>query len=317
MATPQNPDNPISEDVGLLPSVDYGYRLLPSNLDVQWANGVLTCAVFDKAFSISPQGLNSQRLVINLEFDLQTEECEKLILALKNNRVNSVMTPSSFIDPSGVLKEVVVYADSFELGRSVYGRQTITITFVTDTASSILNWKTSNFVDVDIISSSSSAESLETFDIVYADKTFYYIPEDVSKETVEEKYESDIIKAAKDVGLVYYLPMELRTPVNLSLQPDYFMNDYQNSYPIRAWKGDWTYDYQSLQISCESVHTKQLKCILHFLEHLYGYKNFRISDFMDDEHWWNCQQWQHSWTVGDYHNLQLVINQNHLPKNFK
>jgi hypothetical protein len=311
MATPQNPDNPISEEFGLLPSIDYEYRLLPSELEVQWANGIITSAVFDKYFAIAPQGLNSQRLVIGLEFDLTLAECEKLLSALKNNKVNNVMTPSSFIDPSGLLKETILYVDSIDLGRSVYGRQTVKVNFVTDTTSSILNWRTSNFVNVDIIDEDSEVKSLKAYDIVYSDKEFFYLPRDVSEEEIEENYESDVIAAAKDICKKYYLP------VDLSFQPDYFMNDYQNSYPIRAWKGESTYDYKEISVTCASMHIKQLKCALHFLEHTYGHKNFRIKEFMDDEYWWTCQQWQHSWIAGDYHSLQIVISQNHLPKNFK
>jgi hypothetical protein len=317
MATPKNPENPISEDVGLLPSMDYGYRLVPSKVEIQWVNGVITIGIFDKHYALTPQGINSQRLVINLEFDLTLAECEKLVQALKDNKVNTVMTPSSFIDPSGVLKEVVIYADSLEITDSVTGRQTISVSFVTDTASSVIHWRTSNFVDVDIIDADSEVAELSIFDIVYSDKAFYYIPRDVSAEEIEEDYDSDFIAAAKDIGKKWYLPLEVRMPIQNSIQPDYFVNDFQNSYPIRSWKGESTYDYQNIQISCESIHKRQLKCVLHFLEHMYGCRNFRIEEMMNDEYWWTCQQWQHSWVAGDYHSFAMIVGQNHLPKNFK
>lgn len=316
MSTPYNPKENISTSHGLLLQKDQTYRLVPFDCSFEWQCGVFSSSIFDKAYQISMQGFNSMRIAVSLNFDLSEEEAEKTIRALKNNQVNTVMTPCSYIDPSGILKEMMVYPDNISITNAENGRIKLQLNMVTDTASPIVKWKTSFFANAVVYDNATTGVTkLDRFDIVRNDKIFYYILEDVSASTLQSQYGGDIIVAAKAVGKKHEFPMLLSSPFNKDISPDYFLNDFSESYPVRAWKGEQTYDYTGVTVSRESVQKKELLCTLHFLEHQYGYKNFHIPQI--DDKWYNTQQWSHSWLTGDYHSFSMSINQSHAIKNYK
>lgn len=302
--------------LGLLISKDYGYRLLPSKAEVNWICGVSSSSNYDKAFTLSPQGLNSVRLNINLSFNLNKKEYIKFISALMNNVKQKVLMPMSYIDPSSVLKECILYPDSIEQTLKSDGRYDISMSTVTDTASAFTDWRDSCFANVEVLDSDSPLE-LKEFDVFYFEKKFYYLKRDVSRQEIIDKYYGDIVEAAINNSSTKEWFFGTDIPFEFSTKPDFFVNEFKGSYPIRAKKGNFSYDYQDMQFTLSSLRKKKLCCILHFLEHRYGYKNFKvdiegITDVITDT-WWNSQTWEHSWITGDYHSFSAKLNQNHLP----
>lgn len=319
MATPTNPTDIRDYNLGFLVSKDYNYRLIPIEADFNWYCGVFSSNIFDKSYQISSQGINAVRINVNLGFNLSSAEAENMIYNLKKNQVNTVMTPSSYIDPSGILKEILLYVDNLTIQNAENGRVNLSLALVTDTASSIMDWRQSFFTNVRIFDENDNGtkNNLEKYDIVYSDKAFYYMLNEVIDADLLGKYNGDIIQAAKAEGKKYTLPLEISAPFERQLSPDYYINDFKESYPIRAWKGEQTYDFQDVSIEKPSLEKKELLCCLHFLEHQYGYKNFRIPQIENDTYWWNTQKWSHTWNVGDYHSINISVNQNHAPRNYK
>lgn len=319
MTTPLNPVDNKSQDYGLLISKDYSYRLVPVEAEFNWFCGVFSSNIFDKSYQISSQGINAVRLNVNLGFDLSEAEAENLIYNLQQNQVNTVMTPSSYIDPSGILKEILLYVDNLTIRKKENGRNLLSLALVTDTASAITKWRESFFVNTRVFDENDNGKksSLEKWDIVYSDKVFYYMLHEITSTDLTSKYNKDIIQAAKAEGEKYVLPLELTAPLEEAVTPDYYINDFQESYPIRAWKGEQTYDYQDVSLDKESLKKEELICLLHFLEHQYGYKNFKVPQIQNNKYWWNTQQWKHAWIAGDYHSVSVSVNQNHAPSNYK
>lgn len=310
-------ENNVSESLGLLVSDSYGYRLLPSEVEINWVCGVSSSGNYDKAFSISPQGLNSVRLNINIGFNLNKEEYLKFIYSLMNNTKQKVLMPMSYIDPSGVLKECVLYPDSVGQTLKSDGRYDVSISTVTDTASAIIDWRNSCFVNVEILEGTPMKGYFEEFDIYYQDKKFYYLKNYVSPADIANKYSGDFLLAAQSNASTNEWFFGTDIPFEFSTKPDFFVNEFRGSYPIRAKKGEFSYDYQDMQFTLSSLKKKKLCCILHFLEHHYGNRNFKvdiegITDVISDT-WWNSQTWNHSWVAGDYHSFSAKLNQNHLP----
>lgn len=319
MTTPLNPIDNKDNKVGFLVSKDYNYRLVPVQAEFNWFCGVFSSNIFDKSYQISAQGVNSTRINANLTFDLSEDEADNMIHNFKMNQVNTVMTPSSYIDPSGILKEMLLYIDNLTITNAENGRINLSLALVTDTASTITKWRDSFFINVRTFDENDNGtkNNLEKYDIVYSDKVFYYMLDEVIDTDLIEKYNGDIVDAAKAEGKKYVLPLEVITPFERQLSPDYYINDFKESYPVRAWKGEQTYNFQDVSVNIPSLEKKQLLCCLHFLEHQYGYKNFRIPQIENDSYWWNTQKWTHVWNVGDYHSLNISINQNHAPRNYK
>lgn len=319
MATPLNPSDSQDLNTGFLISKDYSYRLIPVEAEINWYCGVFSSNIFDKSYQISAQGINSTRINANLSFDLSLEEADNFIYNLKQNQVNTVMTPSSYIDPSGVLKEMLLYIDNLNIISTENRRILLTLALVTDTASTIAKWRDSFFVNAKVLTQDDflTHSYLEKYDIVYDDKKFYYMFEDVKDVDLLGKYDGSLVTAAKALGKEYVLPLEITTPFERQISPDYYINDFKESYPVRAWKGEQTYNFQDVSIENLSIKQKELITCLHFLEHQYGYKNFRIPQVENDAYWWNTQKWSHVWNVGGYHSINISINQNHAPRNYK
>lgn len=311
---------PISDNYGLLISKDYGYRLLPSKVEISWACGVYNSGNYDKAYQIALQGMSSVRLNLKLSFNLDYQEYIKASREIVNNVTEqSVLAPMSYIDPSGVLKEILLYHDSIATGKQNGSRFEWQISAVTDTASAINYWRNSFFVNA-VTLEDGDQDYLERWDIVYNDKKFYYMNQDVSSEEVNSSFGGSIVDAAMQYGEINRFFFNPDLPLTFSTQPDFANNDFPGSYPIRMKKGDFSYDYQGLAFEYASIPKKQLICMLHFLEHQYGYRNFKLTeigiqqDLIDSK--WNTQEWSHSHVAGDYHTASVALNQNHLPNTF-
>jgi phage-related protein len=294
---------------------------------VEFTSKLVSYETDDCYYNTIPNSLNNLTASYKLRYDVNEQNCTELANFFESKEGNQ-----SFIfnpDNSGIYKSTQGFCENYAINYINNNHYEFAVDIMVDQAPSILNWKSSSYLNFDNLKTVSNpfnsinvkwkdynngwsrfkvwslGASYKKYDIIFDDintnklNNWFYCTEDNIGTALN-----------KPNGINTLWTQEFFFKPNIGIQNEVKMQvqtlNFKNSFPLRI-KTKNNIAKIDINYKFTDIDDRQLTCMLHFLENKYGYRRFKnqIATVYNRPKVFYCPQWSHTWKYKNSHDLDV------------
>ena len=266
----------------------------------------------DGYYQLSPRGINNLGAKFNLKYKTDENAAQKLANYYENSEGHKQVIVRT--DPQ-IYNDVSGYCDQYSINRINNQHYEVGAMLEVLESPGFLNWSGMNYLNPDF-EDWQNGQSYNKDDIVYTGvnnakiNNFFYCT---------SAHSSDPENSPTGANSNWTQDFSWNPDIGSNNTVQFDVTRYEGGYSTMNKIKDNT-AVTPITYNFNSITTKQLKSMLHFLENKGGYRRFKhqISSIYNRPKVFICPEWTHTWVYNNSHNLTVSFKEDPLgviPKN--